>query len=433
MRVSALGSHRATRLAGACAALAAAAAVLAPAASAKPGGSSKTSGSHGNSPAISFSASSPAAGATLWTGSAAFTFIENRTAKQIQSLTCALSGPVPSASAQCQAPVTSAKSSSSGVSYSGLTDGNYTLTITLTLTDGGTTTVTRDFTVEIPIPPVYQVSIEAVTTSTDAKGNTTYPNQLIFPDFTDPSGHLLTETVTGQPAYGTVTNNGDGTFTYTPNAAAQNAVAYYDLAKAAAAIGVSITVPNPAPPTSDSFTITADDGHGGITSQVVTVPIMPYYPVTSTANSASVTFAGSGYLVPGVGLTLGDYSVITSSQLIITTAQLANLDTSFQFSADPNDYLITGPVPLNIGSCATDPTNQTCATPPPPSSPTSTQQIPPLPIEDFYGGQTANTWLTNEISTGVATLATTYTIGGVAAAAKIAADAAEAAALFLAW
>lgn len=384
-----------------------------------------------NRPAITIT--SPAAGATSTTNTVTVAFSENRQPKQIRALTCAVSGPVPSASAPCQTPVASATGSSSGASYSGLTDGNYALTITLTLTDGGGTTVTRDFTVAIPQPPVYEVSIEALANGTDASGNTIHPNVLIVPAFTDPSGYPLTVTVSSQPANGTVTTNGDGSFTYTPTAAAQNAVAYSDFATAAAGVGASVTIPSPAPATSDSFTLTADDGHGGTVSHVVTVPISPYYNMTITPNQVTVQYLGS-YQAPGSPAPFSSQLVATPTQVSITTAQYLNLNTSFQFSTDPSDYT-SALGPLTIGSCATDPTNESvnCSTPPPPSSPTSTQQIPPLPIENFFGAQTAQTWLNDTITTAVATLADGTTIGTALIIAKIAADAAEAAAAVLEW
>jgi hypothetical protein len=105
---------------------------------------------------------------------------------------------------------------------------------------------------------------------------------------------------------------------------------------------------------------------------------------------------------------LGSYESVsselveTATQVSVTPVQYLNLDTSFQFSTDPSDYI--SPLgPLTIGSCATDPTNANCSTPPPLSSPTSTQQIPPLPIENFFGETSAQTFLQNTIATATAT------------------------------
>jgi hypothetical protein len=96
-------------------------------------------------PVITFS--SPAA--TLNTSTAQVAFTYNRTPKQTQSVSCALAGPTPSP-APCTAPTAAGGGSSSGVSYSNLANGSYTFTVTVTLTDGGTVTATRGFTVAAP-------------------------------------------------------------------------------------------------------------------------------------------------------------------------------------------------------------------------------------------------------------------------------------------
>lgn len=101
-------------------------------------------------PTIAFVSPSPAEGATLTTDSVAFGFTYNRKPSGTQTLVCALSGPTPSSGA-CEAPVASgAKGSRSGKSYGGLANGEYTFTVTLNLTDGGTASATRHFTVDVP-------------------------------------------------------------------------------------------------------------------------------------------------------------------------------------------------------------------------------------------------------------------------------------------
>jgi hypothetical protein len=167
-------------------------------------------------------------------------------------------------------------------------------------------------------------------------------------------------------------------------------------------------MPDPAPPTSDSFTLTADNGHGGTVSHVVTVPISPYYDIQATSNSATVR-----YLDDGSGFVLGQTVVVQSAPPLATSSVL-NLDTSFQFSSDPSDYL--GTVPTTIGSCTSDPDNANCATPPPPSNPASTQQIPPLPIHDFFGTSSAQSFLQDTIATATAGVG----VGGTIAASILA-------------
>ena len=83
----------------------------------------------------------------LTTNSVTFAFRYKKKPKATRTLTCTLSGPT-SASGACDAPVASgAKGSRSGKSYSGLANGSYTFTVSLILTDGGTASATRHFTV----------------------------------------------------------------------------------------------------------------------------------------------------------------------------------------------------------------------------------------------------------------------------------------------
>jgi virginiamycin B lyase len=106
-----------------------------------------------NSPVITFvSPPSPNEGATLTTTDAvSFSFTYNRKPAAKLTLTCTLAGPTAS-SGDCDAPVASGtKNSLSGKSYTGLADGSYTFTVTVTLTDGGAaTSETRHFTLNVP-------------------------------------------------------------------------------------------------------------------------------------------------------------------------------------------------------------------------------------------------------------------------------------------
>jgi alpha-tubulin suppressor-like RCC1 family protein len=79
-----------------------------------------------------------------------FAFTYNRKPKATRTLVCALSGPT-SSSGACDAPVATATGSQSGKSYSALADGSYTFTVSRTLTDGGTASATRHFTVAVPV------------------------------------------------------------------------------------------------------------------------------------------------------------------------------------------------------------------------------------------------------------------------------------------
>jgi streptogramin lyase len=101
-------------------------------------------------PAIAFVAPSPAEGATLTTNSVEFKFTSTKKPNATRTMVCALAGPTPS-TGPCDAPVASgSKGSQSGKSYSGLANGSYTFTVLLTLTDGGTATATRHFSIDVP-------------------------------------------------------------------------------------------------------------------------------------------------------------------------------------------------------------------------------------------------------------------------------------------
>jgi predicted outer membrane repeat protein len=107
-------------------------------------------------PTITFaSPPSPNDGATLTTtNSGSFAFSYNRTATQTTTLTCALVGPTPTSTplTRCDAvtAIPGGGGSLSGMPFSGLPDGAYTFTVTLTLTDHGTASATRHFVVNLP-------------------------------------------------------------------------------------------------------------------------------------------------------------------------------------------------------------------------------------------------------------------------------------------
>jgi PA domain len=130
-----------------------------------------------NRPVITLVSPTPDEGAVLTSTSLPFSY--NRTPKQTNTLTCALSGPNNYfSSAACNAPTAITGGSSSGASYTGLLSGSYTFTVTLTLTDGGTVTATRDFTVPLfaevsPIAHEYTFGDQWIDPSTPDSGETT--------------------------------------------------------------------------------------------------------------------------------------------------------------------------------------------------------------------------------------------------------------------
>jgi hypothetical protein len=102
-------------------------------------------------PAITFVPPSPAEGATLTSNSVSFTFMYTKKPQATETLVCTLSGPT-SSSGPCDPPVAFGnKGSQSGKTYSGLANGSYTFSVSLTLTDGGTASATRQFTVAVPV------------------------------------------------------------------------------------------------------------------------------------------------------------------------------------------------------------------------------------------------------------------------------------------
>jgi Low-density lipoprotein receptor repeat class B len=112
-------------------------------------------GASASRPAITFVSPSPAENAMVTSSSITFSFAYNRTPKQTGTLSCTLSGPT-SSSGGCDAPVASgSKDSQSGKSYSGLASGSYTFTVALTLTDGGTASAIRHFSVSVNAGHIY--------------------------------------------------------------------------------------------------------------------------------------------------------------------------------------------------------------------------------------------------------------------------------------
>jgi alpha-tubulin suppressor-like RCC1 family protein len=102
-------------------------------------------------PAITFVPPSPDEGATVTSNSVSFAFTYTKKPQATETLVCTLSGPT-SSSGPCDSPVAFGdKGSQSGKSYTGLANGQYTFTVSLTLTDGGTASATRHFTVAVPV------------------------------------------------------------------------------------------------------------------------------------------------------------------------------------------------------------------------------------------------------------------------------------------
>ncbi|MGJ0119904.1 beta strand repeat-containing protein [Williamsia sp. MIQD14] len=184
---------------------------------------------------ITYSASTPGKGSVVVSSTGGFVY-------------------TPTATARHDAASTSAPTSASSDGF----------TITASDGHGGATPIS----VVVSVLPANQAPVAGTTTfdTPDANGVVTG-----VVSTTDADRDAVTYTAgTGSPSRGTVTVTATGGFTYTPTSTAQHA---------AAAGG----------PTSDSFTVTANDGHGGV------IPISLVVPIAST-NRAPV--AGTTTLDP---------------------------------------------------------------------------------------------------------------------------------------
>ena len=136
-------------------------------------------------PAITFVSPSPAENATVTSSSVTLWFTYNRTTKQTKTLSCTLSGPT-SSSGSCQGPDPfGTEGSQSSNSYSGLANGSYTFTVALTLTDGGTASATRHFSVNAG--HIYWANLNANSVGR-ANLDGTSPNQSFITGARNPLG-----------------------------------------------------------------------------------------------------------------------------------------------------------------------------------------------------------------------------------------------------
>ena len=165
-------------------------------------------------------------------------------------------------------------------------------TFTLTASDGrgGTTAVQ----VTVPVSP-------RNAAPTDPTFTTGTPDALTgavagSASATDPDGDTLTYAVAGNPdpAKGTVVVNPDGTFVYTPTPAARHS---------AAANGA----------TTDSFYISAGDGHGTGVLLEVTVPVTPANAAPTFVSAAATADPATGIATGSVIFTDPDGDALTYS------------------------------------------------------------------------------------------------------------------------
>lgn len=94
-------------------------------------------------------------------------------------------------------------------------------------------------------------------------------------DITDADGDTLIYTAT-DPLHGTVTIDANGNYTYTPNGQARlDAYSASSTAPTPFARFAAFSAAAAPSPTTDSFTVTATDAHGGSTTSAITVPVDP--------------------------------------------------------------------------------------------------------------------------------------------------------------
>ncbi|RZJ75709.1 MAG: tandem-95 repeat protein, partial [Flavobacterium sp.] len=193
-------------------------------------------------------------------------------------------------------------------------NGNYTYTpnanyngpdsFTVTISDGngGATVITIPVTVT-PVNDAPVASSPAITTAEDTPRNGVVTAS-------DVEGNLLTYTLTTAPTNGSVVVNTDGTYTYTPNANYNG---------------------------SDSFTITVNDGNGGIATVNIPVTITPVND-TPVATSPAITTAED---TPKTGLITvsdadGDALTITITTAPTNGIVVVNQDGTYTYTPNAN-------------------------------------------------------------------------------------------------
>ena len=113
---------------------------------------------------------------------------------------------------------------------------------------------------------------------------------------TDPDGDTVTYTLTGNPANGDVVVSPDGSFVYTPTEAARHA---------ASTIGAGPAL------TQDTFTVTADDGHGGTPDATVTVTISPTNAAPTGAGVIGTADPTTGTVTGAITADDADHDTLT--------------------------------------------------------------------------------------------------------------------------
>ena len=125
---------------------------------------------------------------------------------------------------------------------------------TYTIADGHGGTSTNTVTVQLADQAPVALAVTAAT-------HTTAVTVDVLAGDSDPDGDALTVTAVGTPAHGTAVLNADNTVTYTPNA------------------GTTATT--------DTFTYTVSDGHGGSSTASVTIELSNQQPIAANVSAST--------------------------------------------------------------------------------------------------------------------------------------------------
>ena len=136
-------------------------------------------------------------------------------------------------------------------------------TFTVTITDSAGNTATQLVTLDIS--PTNTVPFGARARA--GAGSLTTGSVTVTVSASDFDGDVLTYSGPASTDKGTLVDNGDGTFTYTPTASAREAAGAPDA---------------PAEAKTDALTFTVSDGHGGIRTATVNVAVTPYGDASSS-------------------------------------------------------------------------------------------------------------------------------------------------------
>ena len=217
----------------------------------------------------------------------------------------------------------------------GATVADLTDTFTIAVDDGHGGTTLQTITVAISpanATPTIGAAFAAANTATGATAGTLTA--------TDADNDTVTFTAITSPSKGTLTFSPSGAFTYTPNAVARHA------ASAAAAAATDLT---------DTFTVAADDGHGGTTLKTISVAISPANNAPTGGVAVSVANPATGAIAGTLTATDADSDTVTFTAITSPSkGALTVLPSGAFFYAPTVNARIAAAVPGAPASALTD-------------------------------------------------------------------------------